>query len=101
MKKVRVESRDMHEFLAKMTDYFDGQVEPKLLAEIRGHLSECTHCEVVVSTTKQTIQIYRDNDIYDCHRPARKNHRQHHGEVRCSKSRTDHSAHYIQVKSVI
>ena len=53
------------EFLAKMTDYFDGQVEPKLLAEIRGHLSECTHCEVVVSTTKQTIQIYRDNDIYE------------------------------------
>jgi len=48
-----------------MTDYFDGQVEPKLLAEIRGHLSECTHCEVVVSTTKQTIQIYRDNDIYE------------------------------------
>lgn len=53
------------EFLAKMTDFFDGHVEPKLLSEIKTHLGECHHCEVVVSTTRQTIEIYRDNEVYE------------------------------------
>lgn len=53
------------EFLAKMTDYFDGEVEPSLLSEIKTHLGQCHHCEVVVSTTQQTIQIYRDNQVYE------------------------------------
>lgn len=53
------------EFLAKMTDYFDGEVEPELLAEIRSHLCECHHCEVLVDTTRQTIRVYRDNQVYD------------------------------------
>jgi hypothetical protein len=48
-----------------MTDYFDGQVEPALLDEIKTHLGECDHCEVLVSTTKQTIRIYRDNEVYE------------------------------------
>ncbi len=53
------------EFLAKMTDFFDGHVEPTLLSEIKTHLGECHHCEVVVSTTRQTIEIYRDNEVYE------------------------------------
>lgn len=53
------------EFLAKMTDYFDGTVESQLLVEIKEHLCECHHCEVVVNTTQQTIQIYRDHQVYE------------------------------------
>lgn len=53
------------EFLAKMTDYFDGTVEQTLLVEIKEHLCECHHCEVVVNTTHQTIQIYRDHQMYE------------------------------------
>ena len=49
------------DFLARMTDFFDGEVEPELLNEIRSHLAECDHCEVLVNTTRQTIQIYRDH----------------------------------------
>ena len=52
------------EFLAKLTDYFDGQVEPELLAEVKEHIGVCQHCEVVVSTTRQTISIYRHHEIY-------------------------------------
>jgi len=48
-----------------MTDYFDGQIEPELVAEVRAHLCECHHCEVVVNTTRQTIEVYRDNEIYE------------------------------------
>ena len=52
------------EFLAKLTDYFDGQIDPELLAEVKEHLGACHHCEVVVSTTQQTISIYRHHETY-------------------------------------
>jgi anti-sigma factor RsiW len=48
-----------------MTDYFDGKIAPDLLQEVRAHLCECSHCEVVVNTTRQTIEVYRDNEIYE------------------------------------
>ena len=28
-------------------------------------MSGCDHCKVVFVTTKQTIQIYRNNELYD------------------------------------
>ena len=59
------------DFLAKMTDYFDGEVESQLLGEIRAHLGECHHCEVLVDTTRQTIQIYKDHQLYELTEEAR------------------------------
>ena len=53
------------EFLAKLTDYFDGQIDPELLTEVKAHLGACHHCEVIVSTTRQTISIYRHQQPYD------------------------------------
>lgn len=53
------------DFLAKLTDFFDGNVPSKLLAEVEQHLSECKHCEVVLDSTTKTINIYRDNELYD------------------------------------
>jgi hypothetical protein len=51
------------DFLSKMTDYFDGQVEPQFVEEVRAHLCECRHCEVVVNTTPPTIEIYKNKQI--------------------------------------
>jgi anti-sigma factor RsiW len=53
------------DFLAKLTDFFDGQIEPDLLVEVKEHLGTCHHCEVVVNTTRQTIDIYRDQQTYE------------------------------------
>ena len=53
------------DFLAKLTDYFDGQIDPVLLAEVKQHLCTCQHCEVVVDTTRKTIDVYRDHQSYD------------------------------------
>ncbi len=53
------------DFLSKLTDYFDGQISPELLEEVRTHTAGCQHCEVVLSTTRQTIQVYRDNELYE------------------------------------
>ena len=52
------------DFLAKLTDFFDGKIEPELLAEVKEHLGQCHHCEVVVDSTRKTIDIYRGNEIY-------------------------------------
>lgn len=53
------------DFLSQLTDYFDGHIPPDLLVEVRAHLAECHHCEVVVNTTRQTIEVYRGNEIYE------------------------------------
>jgi anti-sigma factor RsiW len=53
------------DFLAKLTDYFDGQIDPDLLAEVKQHLGACHHCEVVVDTTRKTIDVFRGNQTYE------------------------------------
>ena len=53
------------DFIAKLTDFFDGNVPSELLAEVEQHISECKHCEVVLDSTTKTINIYRDNELYD------------------------------------
>ena len=52
------------DFLSKLTDYFDGHISAALLDEVREHTAACHHCEVVLNTTRQTIEVYRDNEIY-------------------------------------
>ena len=53
------------DFLAKLTDFFDGNVPPALMAEVEQHIAECKHCEVVLDSTTKTINIYRNSEIYD------------------------------------
>ncbi len=53
------------DFLSQLTDYFDGQISPDLLSEVKAHIAECHHCHIVLDTTRQTIEVYRDNEIYE------------------------------------
>jgi anti-sigma factor RsiW len=53
------------DFLSQLTDYFDGQISADLLEEVRAHLAGCSHCEVVLNTTRQTIEVYKGNEIYE------------------------------------
>jgi anti-sigma factor RsiW len=53
------------EFLAQLTDYFDGKLAADLEAEVRTHMGKCGHCEVVVNTTRKTIEVYRNNEVYE------------------------------------
>jgi anti-sigma factor RsiW len=53
------------EFLQELTDYLDGKITPSLKAELDEHLHWCHECHVVMNTTKKTIEIYRDNQIYE------------------------------------
>jgi anti-sigma factor RsiW len=53
------------QFLQELTDYLDGVIDDKTRAELEEHLHWCRNCYVVVSTTKQTIEIYRDSRLYE------------------------------------
>jgi len=53
------------DFLKELTDYLDGKISESLKAELDDHLHWCHECLVVVNTTKKTIEIYRDNQIYE------------------------------------
>lgn len=36
-----------------------------LRADLEEHLRNCEHCEITLSTTRKTIQIYRSHEIYE------------------------------------
>ena len=53
------------DFLSQLTDYFDGHISPELLEEVRAHTASCSHCEVVLDTTRKTISVYKDHEVYE------------------------------------
>ena len=53
------------EFLKELNDFLDGSLDPKLKAELNEHLQWCHNCYVVCNTTQKTIEIYRENKVYE------------------------------------
>jgi len=53
------------QYLKELTDYLDGAIDTKLRAELEEHLIWCHECYVVCNTTKMTIQVYKDNQLYE------------------------------------
>ena len=59
------------EFLKELTDYLDGVIDPTLRSDLEDHLTWCHDCFVLCNTTKMTIEIYRNNEVYDLPDPLR------------------------------
>ena len=53
------------EFLALLDDLIDDSVSAETRAELQTHLGRCKHCEVVLNTTRKTIEIYRSHEVYE------------------------------------
>jgi anti-sigma factor RsiW len=53
------------QFLSELSDFLDGSLDPKLKAELQEHLQWCHNCYVVCNTTEKTIEIYRENKLYE------------------------------------
>lgn len=53
------------EFLAQLDDLIDDDVTAKMRADLEEHLRGCEHCEITLSTTRKTIEIYRSHEIYE------------------------------------
>ena len=59
------------EFLRELTDYLDDNIDTATRVELEEHLQWCRNCYVVCNTTKMTIEIYRNNEIYELPNPLR------------------------------
>jgi anti-sigma factor RsiW len=53
------------DFLSELTNYLDGAIDARTKAELEDHLAWCHNCYVVCDTTKKTIEIYRDSQLYE------------------------------------
>jgi hypothetical protein len=53
------------EFLALLDDMLDDAIGPEVREQLQQHLKTCDHCEVTLSTTRKTIQIYRSHELYE------------------------------------
>ena len=53
------------EFLKELTDYLDDSMDESTRSELEDHLQWCHNCFVVCDTTKKTIEIYRDQKVYE------------------------------------
>lgn len=53
------------EFLALLDDVLEDKLDASLRADLQKHLYRCGNCEVILNTTRKTIQIYRSNEVYE------------------------------------
>ena len=53
------------DFLKELNEYLDGILDARTRAELDDHLAWCHNCYVVCNTTKKTIQIYKDTEVYE------------------------------------
>jgi hypothetical protein len=53
------------EFLAMLDDLIDDSVSTPIRLQLHEHLQGCEHCEVTLSTTRKTIEIYRTHEVYE------------------------------------
>jgi anti-sigma factor RsiW len=51
--------------LQELTNYLDGVIDARTKSELEDHLAWCHNCYVVCDTTKKTIEIYRDSQLYE------------------------------------
>jgi len=52
------------DFLKELTDYLDETLDSSTRVELEDHLRWCHNCYVICNTTKKTIEIYRDSQLY-------------------------------------
>jgi len=54
-------------FLASISEYMDGELDPELCAELDRHLAGCDDCQVMVDTLRKTIYlVHAASDSCDC-----------------------------------
>ncbi|MGD0623777.1 MAG: zf-HC2 domain-containing protein [Thermodesulfobacteriota bacterium] len=47
------------DILEKLSEYLDGELDPKLCQDIERHMEDCHPCLVFVNTLKKTITLYK------------------------------------------
>jgi anti-sigma factor RsiW len=52
------------EFMALLDDLLDDEVTADLRADLDEHLRGCEHCVITMNTTRQTIELYSNRELY-------------------------------------
>lgn len=60
------------EFIALLDELIDDSLPAETRSQLQEHLSGCEHCEVTLSTTRKTIEIYRSHEVYELPESVRK-----------------------------
>ena len=50
--------------MEELSNYLDGDVDEVLKLDLCSHLSKCQHCQVVFDTTRKTIELYCDGELF-------------------------------------
>ncbi len=48
-----------------LDDLIDDSVTTEMRSDLQEHLRGCEHCEITLNTTRKTIEIYRNREIYE------------------------------------
>ena len=54
------------QLLSSISEYIDGELSEDLCAEIEKHLQGCENCQIVLDTTRKTINLYQTCASGDC-----------------------------------
>ncbi len=50
--------------MKEISDYLDGELAEDVRQQLRGHLKKCHDCQVIVDTTRRTIELYCDGELF-------------------------------------
>jgi anti-sigma factor RsiW len=53
------------EFLAELGDFLDDKIGGDMRSDLEAHLRDCDHCVITLETTRKTIEIYRNHELYE------------------------------------
>ncbi len=53
------------DFLAELSDFLDESLSPEERRELENHINACPNCWVLADTTRRTVQIYKDAELYE------------------------------------
>jgi predicted anti-sigma-YlaC factor YlaD len=53
------------DFVAEIGNLLDGDVDPALKAHLEAHLAVCKACTVVYDSTRKTLQILADTEMFE------------------------------------
>lgn len=52
------------EVMKEISNYLDGDLAEEVKSVIREHLKKCSNCQVIFDTTRKTIELYCDGEIF-------------------------------------
>jgi anti-sigma factor RsiW len=48
-----------------ISDYLEGEVSPELRAAMEAHFKECKHCTAVLNGTRNVVEVYGDDQLFE------------------------------------